>query len=117
MLDQNDQHIKVGSTYSICCDLYSDMYHQYPVLQCARARVHDRYIEQFSINFVWIDFIAKSYRSAEYEIFLLSTLKAIYELFIHHFYGQNGIRNKNYHFWPKNDCEKWSRKIILSQQC
>ena len=41
-------------------------YHQYPVLQCARAHVHDRYeyIEQFSINFVWIDFIAKSYRSA-----------------------------------------------------
>ena len=38
--------------------------------------MHDRheYIEQFLINFVWIDFIAKSYRSAGYEIFLSAIL-------------------------------------------
>ena len=27
--------------------------------------------------------------------------------------GQNGIRVKFYHFWPKNDGEKWSRKNIF----
>ena len=27
--------------------------------------------------------------------------------------SQNGIRVKLYHFWPKNDDEKWSRKNIF----
>ena len=27
--------------------------------------------------------------------------------------GQNGIWVKFYHFWPKNDDEKWSRKNIF----
>ena len=27
--------------------------------------------------------------------------------------GQNGIWVKSYHFWPKNDGEKWWRKNIF----
>ena len=27
--------------------------------------------------------------------------------------AQNGIWVKFYHFWPKNDVEKWSRKTFL----
>ena len=33
--------------------------------------------------------------------------------FIHRFYPQNGICNQKYHFWPKNDGEKWFRKIYF----
>ena len=29
------------------------------------------------------------------------------------FYPQNGICIQKYHFWPKNDGEKWSRKIYF----
>ena len=37
----------------------------------------------------------------------------MYELFVHDFHGQNGICNQRYHFWPKNDCKEWSRKVIF----
>ena len=33
--------------------------------------------------------------------------------YIHRFYPQNGIRIVNYNFWPKNDGEKWARKIYF----
>ena len=33
--------------------------------------------------------------------------------FIHRFYPQNGICVQKYNFWPKNDGEKWSRKIYF----
>ena len=32
---------------------------------------------------------------------------------IHRFYPQNGICIQKYNFWPKNDGEKWSRKIYF----
>ena len=35
------------------------------------------------------------------------------DLFIHRFYPQNGICIQKYNFWPKNDGEKWSRKIYF----
>ena len=33
--------------------------------------------------------------------------------FIHRVYLKNGICIQKYHFWPKNDGEKWSRKIYF----
>ena len=32
---------------------------------------------------------------------------------VHRFYPQNGISTLKYHFWPKNDGEKWSIKIYF----
>ena len=32
---------------------------------------------------------------------------------IHRFYPLNGICTQKYHFWPKNDGEKWYRKIYF----
>ena len=34
----------------------------------------------------------------------------IYDKLNFGFPGQNGICDKKYYFWPKNDDEKWSRK-------
>ena len=38
-----------------------------------------------------------------------------YELFIYRFYPQNWICIRNCHFWPKNDGEKWCRKIYAGR--
>jgi hypothetical protein len=40
-------------------------------------------------------------------------MKKIALLFNFHLPGQNGIRVKFYHFWPKNGDEKWSRINIF----
>ena len=37
----------------------------------------------------------------------------MFELFIHRFYPTSRTCIKNYHFWHKNDGEKWSRKNSL----
>ena len=36
----------------------------------------------------------------------------MYELFIFRSYPKNGICIQKYHFWPKNDGEKWPIKIL-----
>ena len=33
----------------------------------------------------------------------------------HYLSGQNGIWVKIWHFWPKNDGEKWSRKNLFKK--
>ena len=45
--------------------------------------------------------------------FVYIVYHVLLEWFIHRFYPQNGIRLQKFHFWPKNDGEKWSRKIFL----
>ena len=37
-------------------------------------------------------------------------IQYVYDKSDHCFPGQNGIWVKYWHFWPKNDGEKWSRK-------
>ena len=38
---------------------------------------------------------------------------SIIQLFNTPQYPQNGICKQKYNFWPKNDDEKWSRKIHM----
>ena len=45
------------------------------------------------------------------------TLQTVYDKSEHCLPGQNGIWVKCQHFWPKNDGEKWSRKVINDMVC